>query len=198
MRLNKYLILILSLALFSAPMYSQSSGSWGVRGGVGTDIGGGIAFGGGVNYLFPAGNNWAEIGPVLYIHNSSETTEEFYTYEEETNLLVFGVLANLLINYSTVSSGPFFLVGGGAAAISVEWEERSDGDTSLGTPLPGGGSMQSEEGTTGGLVLNFGAGYKFEGKVDIRAEFPIIIIAGAPGEASSIAPTLTATIGIRF
>ena len=32
-------------------------------------------------------------------------------YEEETNLTVFGVLANLLINYNPLSSGGFFLVG---------------------------------------------------------------------------------------
>jgi hypothetical protein len=198
MRIAQVIVFFLLIFLLIHPGFGQSGGSWGIRGGIGTDISGGIAFGGGINYLFPAGNNWMEIGPVLFISKSTETTEEFHTYEEETNLTVYGVLANLLFNYSPLSSGGFFLVGAGAAAISVEWEERSDGDTSLGTPLPSGGSKQSEEGTAGGLVLNFGAGYKFEGRVDVRAEFPIIIITDAPGEASSIAPTLTATLGIRF
>jgi len=190
-------IIVLILLLFN-PVYSQSKGSWGIRGGVGTDISGGIAFGGGINYMFPSSTNWTEIGPVFYISNATETSDNgFNTYEEETNLTVFGVLANLLINYNPLSSGGFFLVGAGAAAVSVEWEERSDTDTSLGEPY-GSGSKQSADGTAGGLVLNFGAGYKFEGKVDVRAELPIIIIAGAPGEASAVAPTLTATVGIRF
>ncbi len=90
------------------------------------------------------------------------------------------------------------MVGAGFAAVSVEWEEKSDTDISLGTPLPGGGSKQSEEGTAGGTVLNVGAGYNFGGNVDIRAEIPVIIIAGAPGEASAVVPTFTATLGIRF
>jgi hypothetical protein len=61
-----------------------------------------------------------------------------------------------------------------------------------------GAVSKSEEGTAGGSVLNVGAGYKFTGNVDIRAEIPIILIFGAPGEASSVVPTITATIGIRF
>jgi hypothetical protein len=198
MRIIKVVFFIALILLITNPVFSQSKGSWGIRGGIGTDISGGIAFGGGVNYMFPSATNWTEIGPVFYISNSTETSDNgFNTYEEETNLTVFGVLANLLINYNALSSGGFFLVGAGAAAISVEWEERSDTDTSLGEPY-GSGSKQSEDGTAGGLVLNFGAGYKFEGQVDIRAELPIIIIAGAPGEVSSVVPTLTATVGIRF
>ena len=49
-----------------------------------------------------------------------------------------------------------------------------------------------------GTVFNIGAGYKFTGNVDIRAEIPVIIIVGAPGEAGAVAPTFTATLGIRF
>jgi len=177
---------------------AQSSGSWGIRGGVGTDIGGGLAFGGSINYLFPSNQNHWEVGPVLFISSTEETTTDYNTYTEKTDLTVFGVLANYLINYEPEDAGPFFLVGLGLAGISVEWEESSPDDESLGPPLPGGGSKQSEEGTAGGSVLNIGAGYKFTGNVDIRAELPIILIFGAPGNASSVAPTLTATIGIRF
>ncbi|NOQ96958.1 MAG: outer membrane beta-barrel protein [Calditrichae bacterium] len=177
---------------------AQSSGSWGIRGGVGTDISGGIAFGGSINYLFPSNQNHWEIGPVLYISSSEETTTDYNTYTEKTDLTVFGVMANYLINYEPEGAGTFFLVGLGLAGVSVEWEESSPDDESLGTPLPGGGSKQSEDGTAGGSVLNIGAGYKFSGNVDIRAELPIILIFGAPGNASSVVPTLTATVGIRF
>jgi len=184
--------------MITGVLSAQSSGSWGIRGGIGTDISGGLAFGGSINYLFPSNQNHWEIGPVLFISSTEETTEDFNTYTEKTDLTVFGVMANYLFNYKPDGAGTFFLVGLGFAGISVEWEESSPDDESLGTPLPGGGSKQSEDGTAGGSVLNIGAGYKFAGNVDIRAELPIILIFGAPGEASSVAPTLTATIGIRF
>ncbi len=192
----KFCLFILCIGVVG--VQAQSQGTWGIRGGVGTDISGGIAYGGSINYQFPLTTNWLEVGPVLYISHFEETTEEFHTYEETTDLTVFGVLANFLFNYNPNRAGTFFLAGFGFAAISVEWEERSEGDISLGTPLPGGGSMQSEEGTAGGSVLNIGVGYKFQGNVDIRAELPVILIFGAPGEAGSVAPTLTATLGIRF
>jgi hypothetical protein len=195
LRLMSYLGLTI---LFSNILYAQSSGTFGIRGGVGTDISGGLAYGGSINYQFPWGNNWVEVGPVIYFSSVEETTEEFHTYVEKTDLLVFGVLANYLLNYDPAGSGAFFVVGIGFAGISVEWEESSETDESLGTPLPGGGSKQSEEATAGGTVLNVGAGYKFAGNVDIRVELPVIIIAGAPGEASSVAPTITATVGVRF
>jgi hypothetical protein len=179
-------------------LYAQSSGSFGIRGGVGTDISGGLAYGGSINYQFPWGNNWGEIGPVLFFSSVEETTEEFHTYVEKTDLFVFGVLANYLVNYDPTGSGAFFVVGIGFAGISVEWEESSDTDESLGTPLPEGGSKQSEDATAGGSVLNVGAGYKFTGNVDIRVELPVIIIAGGPERASSVVPTIIATLGVHF
>jgi opacity protein-like surface antigen len=194
MKLFSPIMVFFVLILLTSSMMSQS---FGIRGGIGTDITGGIAYGGSINYQFPAGNNWLEVGPIFYIGHFEETTEEFHTYEETTDLTVFGVMANYLINYPT-ESGVFFVVGAGFAAVSVEWEETSETDVSLGTPLPGGGSKQSEDGTAGGTVLNVGAGYKFSGNVDARAEIPVIIIAGAPGEASAVAPTFTITVGFRF
>lgn len=198
MKIFIIIFMVCMVIMMTGTALAQSSGSWGIRGGVGTDIGGGLAFGGSINYLFPSNQNHWEVGPVLFISSTEETTTDFNTYTEKTDLTVFGVLANYLINYEPEDAGPFFLVGLGLAGISVEWEESSPDDESLGTPLPGGGSKQSEDGTAGGSVLNIGAGYKFAGNVDIRAELPIILIFGAPGEASSVAPTLTATIGIRF
>jgi len=198
MKLSRFSLIFFIIISGFTLILAQGTGSFGIRGGVGTDITGGLAYGGSINYQFPLGQNWAEIGPVLYISHSEETTEEFNTYIETTDLTVFGVLANYLFNYDPTASGAFFLAGFGFAAVSVEWEEKSDTDISLGTPLPGGGSKQSEDGTAGGSVFNVGAGYKFQGKVDIRAELPVIFIFGAPGETSSVAPTFTVTLGIRF
>ena len=82
--------------------------------------------------------------------------------------------------------------------INVEWEESSDSDTSLGTPLPGGGSMQSADGTVGGSVLNVGIGNSFSKAFDIRFEVPVIVTFSETGEASTVIPTFIATLGYRF
>lgn len=198
MKLLFIISIVCMVMIMTGTLSAQSSGSWGIRGGVGTDIDLGLAFGGSINYMFPSKWNHWEIGPLLFISSSEETTTDYNTYTEKTDLTVFAVMANYLINYESEGYGTFFLVGLGFAGISVEWEESSPTDESLGTPLPGGGSKQSEEGTAGGSVFNVGAGYKFSGNVDIRAELPIILIFDAPGNASSVVPTLTATIGIRF
>jgi len=137
---------------------------------------------------------------VLFFGGSFEekTDEGIHTYEEKTDLIVFGLVANYLIGYTARQPGLFFVTGIGLASINVEWEERSATDESLGTPLPGGGSMQSEDGTAGGTVFNLGIGGSFSSGLDIRAELPIIVIFAPPGEASSVVPTLIATLGYRF
>jgi hypothetical protein len=142
MKMFATISIVCMLIMMIGSASAQSGGSWGIRGGVGTDIGGGLAFGGSINYLFPSNQNHWEIGPVLYISSSEETTTELNTYNEKTDLVVFGLLANYLINYEPEDAGPFFLVGLGFAGISVEWEESSPDDESLGTPLAGGGSKQ--------------------------------------------------------
>ncbi len=168
-----------------------------MRVGVGTDVTLGVAFGGGVNHRWPAGAGHAEVGPVLFYSHSEETTEEFHTYEETTDLVAVGVMANYLVGYTPGASAPFLVAGLGLAGMNVAWEERSATDVSLGTPLAGGGSMQSEEGAAGGSVVNVGVGYAFE-RSDVRVEMPVFIIAGAPGGAATVAPTLTVTYGFRF
>ena len=82
--------------------------------------------------------------------------------------------------------------------VNVEWEERSATDVSLGTSLPEGGSMQSADGTAGGTVFNLGIGRSFSSGLDIRAELPVIVTFAPPGGASSVVPTLIATLGYRF
>lgn len=175
------------------------TGSFGIRGGVGTDISGGLAYGGSVNYMIPAGGNAVEIGATVFGGSFEETTEEeINTYEETTDLFVVGVIANYLLNYSPDKSGLFVLAGAGLGVVTVEWEERSDTDTSLGTPLPNGGSKQAEDGTAGGSIVNIGAGFSAGNGFDMRLEIPVIVIFSAPGEAASVAPALTLTAGFRF
>lgn len=177
---------------------SNESGSIGIRAGLGTDIDLGLAYGGGINYLINLNQNAVELGLVLFGGHSEETTEDYNTYTEKTDVLVYGVLSNYLFGYELKQSGLFGLIGLGFCAISVEWEESSPDDISLGTPLPGGGSKQSADATAAGSVFDIGFGMAFSGGFDIRAEAPIIFIFGAPGDASSIVPTFLATLGYHF
>src|SRR3989304_1867411 len=80
--------------------------------------------------------------------------------------------ATFLFRSAPRRSGTFFALGTGAAAVSASWEERSPTDTSLGTPLPGGGSMQDSDGTVGGLILSAGIGRTFGSGLEARLDLP--------------------------
>jgi hypothetical protein len=191
--------LALTLGGFADVSHAAQASNAGVRGGVGTDIGGGIAYGLGLNYIpaTDASGSW-ELGIVAYGGSFKETTTEFFTYEEKTTIAAYGVLANRLFHYRPMMKGGYAIAGAGVGAVSVTWEERSSGDITLGTRLAGGGSMQSLSSTGAGAIVNVGAGYGFGGPWDVRVEAPILFISGPPGGASSVAPTLTVTAGVRF
>ncbi len=176
----------------------KTNSSIGIRAGLGTDINLGLAYGGGINYLLDLNYNAVEIGIVVFGGNSEETTVEFNTYTEETDVFVFGVLSNYLFGYKLKKPGLFGIIGLGFAAISVEWEESSPDDISLGTPLPGGGSKQSVDASGAGSVFNLGFGISFKGGFDARVEVPVIFIFDAPGDAAAIVPTFMLTAGYHF
>ena len=171
----------------------------GLRGGLGMDISGGLAFGAAGNYQIDLDGSVAELGINLFGGGyKDEETSGLHTYTETTSLLLFGVMANYLFNYQPGVGGPFFVAGAGLAAVSVSWTEESATDTSLGTPLPGGGSKQTVDAFAGGSALNLGGGYLFENGVDVRFEIPTILIFGGPGRSASVVPTFTITGGYRF
>ncbi|MEE9271536.1 MAG: outer membrane beta-barrel protein [Candidatus Krumholzibacteria bacterium] len=178
--------------------YGQQVDGAGLRVGIGTDITGGIAYGGELNYTRALGINAVELSLVVFGGSFDETTVEFHTYEETTDVLVVAALANYLIQYSMDKPGPYFVVGAGVGAFSIDWEERSATDTSLGTPLPGGGSMQSDDGTSAGVILNFGIGHRFSEQLDVRGQIPTFFVSNAPGDATSVVPTFELTLGYRF
>lgn len=189
----------LMMLLITGPAVGQSSPQIGLRGGVGTDVGLGLAYGIGGNYALDLPSNSLELGVVFFGGGFEETSDwGTHRYEETTDIIVVGFVANYLMGYAPRQPGLFFITGIGLASISVEWEERSATDRSLGPPLPGGGSMQSDDGTTGGTVFNLGIGRSFAGGMDLRAELPIIVTFAPPGGASSVVPTLMATLGYRF
>lgn len=172
--------------------------TFGIRAGIGTDISGGIAYGAAINYLIPTQNHPFEVGLSLYGGSFEETTEELHTYVETTDIFVIAVLGNYLINYRPGRQGMFFVSGVGFGSISVEWEESSSTDISLGTPLPGGGSKQTADGSGAGMLLNLGIGYQMQNNFDVRFEVPVFVIFGAPEGASGFIPTFTLTAGLRF
>jgi hypothetical protein len=199
--MKKLLWLGASIALlaFGAVVAHAEGSGFGIRAGIGTDISGGIAYGGGINYLMSQDDRGAwELGLVAYGGSFEETTTEYFTYVETTDVFAIGVVVNRLLKYTPGERGVFVALGLGAGAISVSWEETSDGDITLGTPLPGGGSSQSADGTSGGMIVNLGVGYSFSGPLDLRLEAPIIYNFDAPGNSSSVIPTLTLTAGLRF
>jgi hypothetical protein len=171
----------------------------GVRGGVGTDVNLGLAYGAGANFVIELPANYVELGILFFGGSFEESSEEGgNTYDETTDLLVFGFLANYMINYSPDDPGMYFVTGLGFGSINVEWEEKSETDSSLGTPLPPNGSMQSEEGSAGGSIFNIGVGRNFASGLDVRVEVPVILVFSPPGEATSVVPTAIATVGFRF
>jgi len=179
--------------------YANESAKIGIRGGVGTDIGGGLAYGVGGNYLIDLLGNSLELGVMLFAGSfEEESTEGIHTYMEKSDIFVFAMMVNYLINYTPNESGLFFVVGTGLGSINVEWEERSPTDESLGILLPGGGSMQSAEGYGGGTIFNLGIGRTFQNGLDIRAELPVIVTFSPPGESKSVVPTFTISVGYRF
>ena len=89
-------------------------------------------------------------------------------------------------------------MGAGLGLINLTWKETSPTDTSLGTPLPGGGSEQSTDALVAGSVLNVGVGYLFGDNFDLRFEAPMIVVFSAPGNAAAFVPTFTITGGMRI
>ena len=205
--MKRYVVLIILLFfIISAQVKifaAESKDGWlsgiGIHAGIGTDIGLGLGLGVKASF-FPLGvdNTPLEVGPeFFYSRTVDKSTEGGNDYTETTRLIIFGVLANYLFRYSYRENRTYFIVGAGFAVMSVDWEETSPDDISLGTPW-GTGSMQSAETTTGGSVLNVGVGRSFRNGLDIRLETPVIIIFSPPGGATGISPTVTIMAGYRF
>ncbi len=198
---SSLIILTLTALLIAADSVcaQESPGVAGARIGAGTDITGGVAYGAQLDYTLFQNPNAFELGFALFGGTFEEDSDNgFNEYHEETTVVVFAAIANYLFRYSPESEGPYFVAGAGVGAVSVEWEESSATDTSLGTALPGGGSKQSEDGTTSGLILNFGIGTRLNDSFDLRLQVPTFFISAGDQRDSAVVPTVTATLGIKF
>jgi hypothetical protein len=183
----------------AAPTLAQAPGNAGLRFGIGTDIEGGIAFGGTVDYTLPRQSNAFELGLTLFYGSfEEESNNGFNDYFETTDIFAVAAIANYLFRHSMDVPGPYFVVGAGVGAFSVSWREESPTDLSLGPPLPGGGTYQEEDGVSGGAIINFGIGHRFTEKVDLRAQVPTFFIGGGEEREGGVIPTFTLTLGIAF
>jgi len=207
-RLVRFGLLLVCLGfVFANTAYAQDAdtdanakpGTVGIRAGIGTDITGGIAYGVQLNYTLNQNRNGIEMGLAVFGgHFEEESDNGSHVYKEETDVLVIGALVNYLFRWSLDVPGPYFLAGIGVGAFSVEWVESSDTDTSLGPPLAGGGSMMSEDGTTAGLLLNFGIGHRFNKAFDLRAQIPVLFVSGTDERDGKVVPMITVTAGLSF
>ncbi len=190
---------LISLVLLSTlAAHANAAPGPGLRLGLGTDISGGLAYGAALTYTRPMGVNAWEFGFSLFGGSFEEdTTEGVNTYHETTDVGLFAVMANHMFQYGDGAGTTYLMLGAGAGAFSVDWTEESPTDPSLGTPF-GNGSSQSEDGSSGGTILNLGVGRRFSNQLDVRLEAPIFFIFSAPGEATSVVPTLSLTGGVRF
>jgi hypothetical protein len=201
MKVGKRLFACFGFILLVCPltMFSSELPRIGIRGGVGTDIDLGLAFGGGVNYMLDMPANPLELGVLAFYSHSSETDDNgFHEYTEKTDVFVFAMMANYLWGYMRGKPGLFLLGGFGLGMASVGWEESSPTDESLGELLPEGGSMHDGGGTGAGSIFNLGGGVTFSNGADIRLEIPVILIFGDYDQPSSVVPTFTLTAGMRF
>lgn len=201
MKVGSYLFVFLVFVLFLCPIVTFSSEvpKIGVRGGLGTDINLGLAFGIGGNYLLDMGDNPLELGAVLYYSHSSETSNNGYNdYHETTDITVFGMMANYLMGYEFGKPGRFVIAGFGIGVVNLYWEEWSPTDESLGELLPDGGSIHDREGSGAGSIFNLGGGMAFSNGADIRFEVPVIVAFDPPEESSGVAFAFTITAGMRF
>ena len=201
MKLSSYVFVFFICVLFLFPFVAFSSEIplIGVRGGLGTDINLGLAFGIGGNYLLDLGENPLELGAVLYYSHSTETSNNGYNdYHETTDITVFGMMANYLMGYEFGKPGRFVIAGFGIGVVNLYWEEWSPTDESLGELLPDGGSIHDREGSGAGSVFNLGGGMAFSNGADIRFEVPVIVAFDPPEDASGVAFAFTLTAGMRF
>jgi len=200
MRKISLIVVVLCLAPL-ASAFAQDFASFhpGIQAGVGTDLNLGLAVGLKASVMpFDIDVNPLEVGVEVFYSNSTETSDNGVNeYEEQTELIILGVMANYLYNYSLEDPSFFLVAGVGIAGISMWWEERSLTDVSLGIPWKTG-SRQEAEGIAAGAVLSVGGGYAFAKGFEIRLEIPVIFIFGPYGEASAIAPALTLMGGYRF
>jgi len=95
----------------SAPSSTEENSGFGIRGALGTNITGGIAYGAGANYFM--GLQKGGMGADIMLFGGS--------FEETTDIFVFGLFVNYFYNYTPGQAGSFLLLGLRLGSINVSW-----------------------------------------------------------------------------
>jgi len=195
---------LMLIVTFSLPSLVYGQGIFGVRGGAGTDFAfSGMAYGGGVSYVWmPSGSNRAlEISADVLLHRSRKIDSDFDSkgnhYDENLDLVVIGVKANMLFNYDPHEKQAFFIAGAGFGVGSIDWEEWRKPVDSYGNPTGERTLYDWEDGSAGAALLNLGFGYTLGNLTELRAEAPTYIFFNSVG-GGTIIPTLSLGVIYRF
>lgn len=173
-----------------------TTGAISLRAYIGTDITGGLGYGGGLAYLWiPSHSTTAyEFGLDFIYHESKDHYDEnFGTRTEVVTLGVFAGRANWLWNFSRDKSSVYFITGLGFVVTSLNWVLIDDTGNSQGT----GKELDNQDYTSAGNLFNFGAGWSSAGGFGVRLETPLLFLYSA-GNATAFVPTVTFGIVYRF
>jgi hypothetical protein len=176
-----------------APQSAQSgggpgAGQFGVVGHVGTDISGGLGFGGGLSYILtPGGASYGYEFAVDYFFHEYEWAEG--GEREFTDLSIFAFRTNWLWNYQPNQSHVYFITGVGFVFAALDYVIEYDAS------VYGQFSSESYDYTSVGNVINLGVGYTSDMGLGVRLETPMLFLYSA-GQASAFVPTFT--LGVKF
>lgn len=161
--------------------------------GVGTDASLGVAVGAEYQMTLQLGSTEMRVGPAFYYNSWSETTEEAVnTYDETATTIIFGVSANSYIPASN-SGDLSFILGGGAAFMSYEWQETSEGDSSIG-PLVNGVYTDTDEGSGASVFFNVGINKMLNDTMALEVNVPMFLVPY--GYGTTLAPALIVSLVI--
>lgn len=165
------------------PQGMPSSGGFGISGHVGTDISGGLGFGGGVFYvLIPGGGSSGyEFALDYFFHEYDEQESDVKNY---TDLNIFALRANWLWNYQRGQSGVYFVTGVGFVFATLDYSIEYN-------PAVYGYSLtESYDYSSVGNIINLGVGWTSASGFGLRFETPMLLFYDS-GQSSSFVPTFT-------
>ena len=185
----------LALQRRSEQTEGPSLGAFGLRGNVGTGVQGNLGFGGGVTFAWmPQSSTAYEFGiDVFFSEINDHYTEGFGTRTEALDLLIVGGRVNWLWNLRPDRSSFYLITGFGFAVAAYDWALIDDTGYSPGT----GQSLDEDEGTVAGNVINLGAGWSTASGFGARLETPLLYFYGA-GDAVAFVPMFTFSLTFRF
>ena len=167
-----------------------AAGRFGISGHIGTDVSGGLGFGGGLAYvLVPGGSSFGyEFAVDYYFHEYDEAEGG---EKEYTDLSVFGVRANWLWNFEPGTNGVYFVTGVGFVYAILDYTIEYD------PSVYGQFSSESYDYSSVGNLVNLGIGWTSAMGLGVRLETPMLFFYSS-GSAAAFVPTFTLAVKFYF